>query len=430
MKVYRLMASVETEIYDIVINDQTQLQRRLMAEDKIVCPVVVNSLLNFEIGDYTKWNGAKYYINRDPVLDEISDVEFRYNITFEGEIYNLIDLLFMLDRGTAFQLTEFTIYGNLQFFVDKITAQVGWPAAIITGTAKARNVTFTGINCREALNKLCSEFSCEFSVNGKQLTFKDKIENVTALTFNRGRNAGLYTLTKEPVDDGNTITKAYLFGSTRNITFLYGHPRLTVAPITNTLNYKKIVEKNVVFESIWPQFIGTVATVGADFLSITCPQIDFNLTDAQLNGIFSKIVFLDGDLAGNQFDIPSNSYDPVTKTVKFKQIVKTDGQSLPTDTGTWAPHIGDKFTFVDLNMLPAYITDAETRLTAAGTEWLDYYSKLRVKYKLVLDPRYLRNNAITLNIGDVVTIAGGIQSIFPYRRHNYSQVGRLYRSRE
>ncbi|HZK62252.1 MAG TPA: hypothetical protein VFC41_09245 [Anaerovoracaceae bacterium] len=388
--------SSNVQKFDIVVDDKTILHKRLMAEDKIICPVVVSEELIFSIGDYILLDGSKYYINRDPALNEISDTEFKYNITFEGEIYSLLNLIFK-DSGK----TRWEMYGSLDFFIDKILSHyTGWTKGAIKAT-DAKVISFQSITCREALNKLAVEFNAEYLINGKELTFVTKVENTTGLTFERGVNKGLYTLSKQNVDDGNTVTRIIPTGSKRNITASYGSDTLTIAPIEDTSNYPLIVEKEVEFPDIYPQFAGSVSVVSPDFLTITCPQIDFDLNIQWINGVTAKIVFLDGQLAGNDFEITKPYDSPNTKvTFRAKTV---NGQILPSVN--WRPQIGDAFTLVDINMPLTYITNAEARLTTAANEWLSYYSKLRIKYKLTFDPRYLRDKT-ALKLGDIVTVQG------------------------
>jgi hypothetical protein len=397
---------------DLFIDDKTVLAKKLMAEDKITCPVTVNSVLNIAIGDYVTFQGSNYYINRYPSITKVSEVEYQYVIVFEGEIYSLLDKLFM-DLGQS----EFYLYGTLDYFLGLVCTQTGFTKTNVKATVPptSKSIYFTGISCREVLSKLALEFDAEFSVNGKVISFPAKIEQTTVLTFQHGVNAGLYTLTRESIDDGNTVTRAYVFGSSRNLTFNYTggrsihSPRLLMplssAPlgyIQDLTHYPKIVEKNVTFEDIYPHFTGTITAVSGDLLSVTCPDIDFDLTAYFIAGVFAKIVFTSGQLLGNSFDIPGTGYNAFTKTITFNKITQTDGNVLPT--ALWLPVAGDTFTLVDISMPQTYIANAENLLLAAGQDWLNYYSQLRIVYKLQLDPRYLRANLITLHIGDIVTV--------------------------
>jgi hypothetical protein len=403
---------------DLFIDDKTVLAKKLMAEDKITCPVTVNSVLSIAIGDYVTFQGSNYYINRYPSITKVSEVEYQYVIVFEGEIYSLLDLLFL---NVNTRQSEWGTYGTLDYFLGLVCTLVGFTKINVKIT-DPKIVNFAGISCREVLSKLALEFDAEFSVNGKVISFPAKVsQDRPELVFQHGVNAGLYTLTRESIDDGNTVTRAYVFGSTRNLTFNYPQlpigrthsPRLLMpidaihAPlgyIQDLTHYPKIVEKNVIFEDIYPHFTGTITDVSLDYLSVTCLGIDFDLTAYFIDQINAKIVFLSGQLLGTALEIPPTGYNALTKTITFNRLVQTDGNEIPSKDGKWKPVIGDTFTLIDIKMPQSYIDAAELALFVAGRDWLDYYSQLRIVYKLQLDPRYLRANLITLHIGDIVTV--------------------------
>ena len=62
------------------------------------------------------------------------------------------------------------------------------------------------------------------------------------------------------------------------------------------------------------------------------------------------------------------------------------------------------YAFIDIVMPSTYIANAENVLYEMAQKWLAFYSQLRVKYTLSLDHRYIRDNAINLKIGDLLTI--------------------------
>ena len=54
-------------------------------------------------------------------------------------------------------------------------------------------------------------------VRDRTIAFYERVENATSLVFEQGRGKGLYTLQRQNVDTDNTVTRAYVYGSTENL---------------------------------------------------------------------------------------------------------------------------------------------------------------------------------------------------------------------
>ena len=408
MKIYRL----GNEIYDLVIDNSTQLSKRLMGEDLITLNITVASILDLKVGDYALISGVKYELNRPARVNKVSSIEYRYEAQLEGPIYHFLDKIVLLDGKSIFSLS-----GTLDDFINRILENInsidpGWTKGTVIATT-FKTLTVSGQNCKELLDTLASTFACEYSIVNKVITLAETIESATALSFEVGKNKGLYELSRESVDDQNTVTRAYIYGSARNLEFAYrgGAGRLLFQNgdgthyLENTTEYNRIVEKDIVFEDIWPRFTGAVGAVSIDKNTITCNEIDFDLNINRLTGA-PKAVFLTGDLMGVQFEI---AYTHATRQFKLTPVNQAGGQVLPSLD--FFAKAGDQFTFIDIRMPDSYIVNAEALLKSEGQKWIDYYSKLRVRYTLTLDYRYIRDNAIALKIGDIVRIIDNSLSI-------------------
>lgn len=407
MKIYRNAV----ELYDLVIDGQSKLTQKLMGEDLVTVSLTVDTILDIRLGDYILFKGQKYEVNRPVDVKKSSAVEYAYTIQFEGMFYRLLDKMVMLDGDTDFYLT-----GTLEDFIDLLIANINTidpEADWVKGDVYAtdwKNIYIDTINCKELLDLLAEKFAVEFSVVGKTINAVERVEAATALSFQVGKELGLYELSRESVDNENTVTRAYFFGSTRNLDYNYRNGKSRLIFVTaegksyleNTSEYGKIVEKNVIFEDIYPRFTGEISAVSDDGLLITSTDLDFDLNDYKIaNDVKAKVVFLSGDLMGVQCEISSFDSD----LQQFKIIVTSETNGISYPSSSFKPAVTDKFTFVDITMPPVYVNDAENLLLSLGQKWLDYYSQLRVSYKLTLDYRYIRDNAIVLNIGDVVNVS-------------------------
>lgn len=405
MKIYRNAV----EIYDLTVDSSSKLTQKLMGEDLVTVSVTVDAILDIRLGDYILFKGQKYEVNRPVDVKKSSAVEYAYTIQFEGMFYRLLDKMVMLNGDTDFYLT-----GTLEDFIDLLIANINTidpEADWVKGDVYAtdwKNIYIDTINCKELLDLLVEKFAVEFSVVGKVINAVERVEDATALSFQVGKELGLYELSRESVDNENTVTRAYFFGSARNLDYNYRNGKNRLIFVTaegksyleNTSEYGKIVEKNVIFEDIYPRFTGTVSAVSSDGMLITSTDLDFDLNDYLISGVTAKVVFLSGDLMGVQCEI--SSFDSDLQQFKIIATSETNGISYPNSS--FKPAVTDKFTFVDITMPPVYVNDAENLLLSLGQKWLDYYSQLRVSYKLTLDYRYIRDNAIVLNIGDVVNV--------------------------
>jgi hypothetical protein len=83
---------------------------------------------------------------------------------------------------------------------------------------------------------------------------------------------------------------------------------------------------------------------------------------------------------------------------------------------TLKPAVGDKFVILDITMPQAYIDAAEAELLAAAQEYLNQNADPRVGYVLEIDPKYMKDNLITLTVGDYLRIVDTQLGIDKYIR--------------
>jgi hypothetical protein len=190
----------------------------------------------------------------------------------------------------------------------------------------------------------------------------------------------------------------YAYGASKNIPEDYGYGRITIEPLTNNDDIYGIVESVLICDDIYPSFQGSVTSPGADFF--TDSSIDFDINSYLISGVTPKVVFLSGDLAGYEFEI--SSYTHATKTIELVALVDDIGQTLPS-SGLEISQF-DKYTLVDLYMPDSYVEDAEAELLERAEDYIDRYSIPIVKYSIVIDARYLRDNEITLYAGQIIGI--------------------------
>ena len=428
IEIYRKINKEETLVASVP-DDNATLERTLMGADEVTLSVTVSEPLDLRVGDYARLEGSSYTINRAPDLVKASAVEFRYDLVLESPLYNLLDKIYISDvQG----LSRFSLSGTLNDFVELLLMNInrddfdpGWTWATdkgdhpVTVVTERKNLSFDNTTCRDVLNRLADEFGVEYVVRDRTVAFYERVENATSLVFEQGRGKGLYTLQRQNVDADNTVTRAYVYGSTENLPVGYRKglverlcPRERdsdkyIPYFENREEYPKLVEREVYFDDVKPSFTGSVDTIGEDGLTLTCNAIDFSLKEVVI-GKEGRVNFLSGDLTGKAFSFTCDG--GLVRTLKLipqedeMAPAGNDGKRSMIPNATWRVQVGDKFTFTGITLPEAYVRTAEALLAEKGRKWMRAHSSLRVKYNLDVDYRYVREKGIVFNPGDVVGI--------------------------
>lgn len=428
IEIYRKINKEETLVARVP-DDNATLERTLMGADEVTLSVTVSEPLDLRVGDYARLEGSSYTINRAPDLVKASAVEFRYDLVLESPLYNLLDKIYISDvQG----LSRFSLSGTLNDFVELLLMNInrddfdpGWTWATdkgdhpVTVVTERKNLSFDNTTCRDVLNRLADEFGVEYVVRDRTIAFYERVENATSLVFEQGRGKGLYTLQRQNVDADNTVTRAYVYGSTENLPVGYRKglverlcPRERdsdkyIPYFENREEYPKLVEREVYFDDVKPSFTGSVDTIGEDGLTLTCNAIDFSLKEVVI-GKEGRVNFLSGDLTGKAFSFTCDG--GLVRTLKLipqedeMAPAGDDGKRSMIPNATWRVQVGDKFTFTGITLPEAYVRTAEALLAEKGRKWMRAHSSLRVKYNLDVDYRYVREKGIVFNPGDVVGI--------------------------
>jgi hypothetical protein len=411
------------------IDEKTVFSQKLMNEHKITSEFYSSSVLDITIGDYITHNSENFYLNRLPEITKINSAAYQYKCTFESVLYDLAKKLFISTDGLA----DYDYSGSATDFVTNIVANLnvtgsGWTVGTVATTGD-KLLRFTNESCRAALTRVAEAFDLEFSIVSKSISLVAAVGTVTANSFEYGKTKGFYKLERQQVSDQNIVTKVYGFGGTRNIPADYrsrakrlvfedsGNRYLT----KNTATYGTI-EGQYTNDDIYPSRIGTLTAASMDFdyggtgfnfrtSYVEDTSIDFDLNDYLIEGLTAKIAFKTGDLTGYEFEIWK--YDATNHLIYFNPYSDQDGYTMPQYNGgsPLQAAIGDTYTLLDIEMPAAYITTAETALQTATQAYLDENCVPQVVYSLEIDPKYLKDNTITLAVGDKVTIVDTALSI-------------------
>jgi hypothetical protein len=417
----------------VEIDEKTVFSQKLMNEHKITSEFYSTTALDITIGDYITHGSENFYLNRLPEITKINSATYQYKCTFESVLYDLAKKLFISTDGLA----EYSYSGSATDFVTNIVANLnvtgsGWTVGTVA-TTDDKLLYFANESCKAALTKVAEAFSLEFSLSGKEISLTASAGTDTAYSFEYGKESGLFKLERQQVSDQNIITKVYGFGGTRNISSDYrsrakrlvfetGSPAVRYLE-KNTANYG-VIEGQFTDDDIYPKRTSTLTDVnmvfnigdsGTDFnyrdSYVEDSTIDFDLNDYLIPGLTAKIAFKSGDMTGIECEIWK--YDATNKRIYFNPYSDQDGYTLPFYNGgsPLIPDTGDSYTLLDMEMPASYVTTAETSLQTATQAYLDENCIPQVVYTLEIDPKYIKDNSITLAVGDRITIVDTALSI-------------------
>jgi len=393
------------------IDIDTVMTERFFGQSQITSRIESQEVMDIAIGDYIKFDNKQWYINQQPNITKNASNNFVYEIIFESENYNYLKVQYLY-----FGAGEFYLTGDADAFIDLIITNMNRIyslPAYSKGTVDQTDTTiktlhFKDENCRQVIQRICTEFSGEIYFVGRQINFTDKYENATGVILEY--RSGLRNISKFVESEKNIITRLYGYGANKNLGINYrsGKQRLEFDNAGN--NYLEnnvatfgVIEAVQTFEEIYPHRTGTVTTaeVGADVLVFDDSAMDFDVNSYLIDDVTAKVHFNTGDLAGYEFEI--ESYDAVNK--RFTLIANKTAVGIDTlPNATLKPAIDDEYVIIDITMPASYITAAETELEAATLAYLTDNSVARVKYQVTADNHWFKEYGVRFKIGDTFTI--------------------------
>jgi hypothetical protein len=430
MVIYRGVSA----IYQVDIDENTVYSSQLQGEEVIKSTFITNEVAPIQEGDYIIWEEKRYTINQAPEIEKLSSTTYKYNVNFEGEIYKLYDKVFQYNGSL-----EFSFYGTPDQFLGLIITELNkhfpshdpyWSKGE-AAPLPAKLIEFSkveGYTCRTALTFIAEQFGLEIWINGSEISLVSERGYDLPIVFEYGKGKGLYSLKRNVPEDYKAFNRLWAFGGTQNIPQTYlggGVKRLRLSGDgyveRDLLPGEKIVEAVYVNEDIYPSFTGTVTALGANTLEFISSEITFNLNLSTILGTGAKVVFQSGALMGVPLEIAK--FDFTTKKVTVNAYTDSSGYNLPRESRAIA--IGDKFTFVDIELPSEYLDLASNKLLLEATAKLN--AGVKLPYTLKVNEKFIRDNGVTLSVGDRVQIlddALGVNSMIRIRSVEYPLVNK------
>lgn len=450
----------------------------LMGDDNVQLSIVSSELLSFGKGDKITVNGEEYTIRTKVTREMQSDNYYTYEATFYGVMYELMKTIYRnTDADGKSTSSTFDLTYSIADFVKVLIYNTNrdYPGLWQFDEencpdTEPRTISFSNNNCLQVLQTLCSddEFKLEFRITqsgGVRTIHIGKFGSKVVPPgggdfFEWGKGYGIYTLKEKKVDDKTVITRLWVEGGTTNIRSDYrdysGRLQLPYPKRMNrhehTLPDGTVISANsemigidddnkryiedaelrdelgsdedaAQYDDIYPKRTGKVtALVDGDINSFIDSTMDFDLSERDENGntkwlideVSAKITFISGRLAGQQFELASNSkYGYVHSERRFTIIPFTDerGLTIPTEANeAYRINVGDQYKITDINLPKAYEDDAEEDLWYAGYGDFKPRTQAQAQYELSFDRSYfleaLADNTDTciFHVGDYVPV--------------------------
>ncbi|PVH27013.1 phage tail protein [Sphingobacterium corticibacter] len=384
--------------------------RKLMAEHELVFSFATPVNLDLRVGDTLNYKGELMTLNSDPerTLTHLKE----YNLTFQGQRHTL-ERFILKDEGKA----TFDYFGELDVFMLMFLEYVnsvdaGWSIGELDAT-EPTSLRFDKVDCYSALNDIAQAFAYEWQIKGKVISIKKTIGTATTLSFSYGMGNGLYSLTRNLLENSRIITRAYAYGGTQNLPKDYPYQQLTVP---DYLEDPALVERYGLREGyvedleIYPNRTSTATGVGQineGTFELIDTALDFDLNGQRIAGEDAYIVFKSGILSGMQFKILS--YSPSRKSIRYEANKETNGTLMPR-SGLVA-EIGDQYTLIGMRMPETYVTAAIAKLTEKRAEFFADNSVPRIAYDLDIDVLHLKRLAVEPREGDIINIKDDSEGI-------------------
>lgn len=421
---YNVVAVAKTKDCKIIKDLQGDSSLTLSFESNTKLDIAKDDFIQYE---YKGLGQDRFILNTVPNFEKQSTNKYVYSLKFDHQVTLLSRTQFLNDLGES----DFSYYGNIEGVIDLIISNHGrsgynkfYKGTIVSTLNK--NHKFSSESCFEVLKRLCVEYELEYEFEKRDpdwwnynINIKTQVANDKAVTLQYGKGNGQYKLNRSAMIESDYFTRLYAFGAAKNLPVGYrsGLSRLSfdANPLEQNLDAINFREKTIYFDDIFPSRTGTVTSYTQVLEGSLTPAqkeswpngmykmidtaMDFDLNSYLLGGQTAKIVMKTGVLAGYEFDI--SKYDATNKEFYLTPF-NDSGYIVPNATLMIAA--GDTYTIINIDLPASYVTAAENALQAAAVDALAEGSTPKYEYTSIIDPKFVFDNSLFLEVGDRVTL--------------------------
>lgn len=428
--------------------ESATLNRVMLSDDSVSIKLNSREKLDILINDYFVLFDSVYRINTLPSLVKNSNTSYEYNITAQGLMFDMQRCKYFNADATGFGPDlEFPLIGTIEVFLLAIKNNMkrfsaNWELGNFVND-ETKTITFGDDTCLSAMQKICNEFKTDFWIkyeNGKYVIHTGDYGKKVPLKFEYGKGKGLYSLSRNNVDDNDIVNRLYVFGGTNNIPNEYRNfskrlklPSADYLEDAASISAFGLKEGSITFDEIYPHRTGKITSLGGTKFKFSDSTMDFDLNEKEADGVTTKYLiagtsakvhFNTGNLAGYEFEIKKGGYNHTTKTFEIIPFKNDQGQSFPDETSTaFQFAVGDEYVLLDIVMPKTYIDNVENELLQKGLEQFELNKNAKVSYDLNVDPAYMEKIGVgKFDIGDYIQVYDPVLGIDKVLRVNQTTI--------
>lgn len=313
-----------SELVTIRPDDSSTQVKKIMSDNVCTISFEDSRFIPFEINDWCTIFGEVYKLNTIPVCDKLSKYYYKYTLTMQSEAYDLTKAQYLfLGADNTLRETDFSYMGTASDYLDLLLMNMaridtGWTKGeVILTTYKA--LTFSKVNCYNALSTIAEAFGTEFWIGGKKISMT-KVQTDQGREVKHGRNMGLTEIIRKNQDSSNIATRLYAFGADKNLPPLYGNTRLMLPTIATNGGGQYLVQ-NVDWAVVNNGTTETITFTFPALIGTNITALNINYSSPGMNGNSTA-----GFASPRSVELPlSDYYD-----IKFTTYL-LDGTSYTTE---------------------------------------------------------------------------------------------------
>lgn len=411
----------------IATDDNSTQVKEIQGDNILTLSFTLYEHIALEVNDYTEFLGERYWLMEQYKPEQLSTVEWKYDVKLYG-IESLLKRFLVLNDTDGDDEPVFTLTAPPREHVALIVKSINngmnnttdWKVGTVEGTENIV-IDYEGKYCDEALKEVAEKAGnrAEWWCEGQTVNVC-RCEHGEEVTLAYGK--GLTSLECDMADNVKFYSRLYPIGSSRNIDpERYGHSRLQLP------NGEKHIDVNVekygiwhhyeadAFADIYPKRIGTVTGVRSEQVTgedgnpykiyyFRDDSMGFDPNDYEIGEKVKRVSFQEGsELAGLGDEENGTYYFEVnfnSDTREFEIITiwpYDDDTQLPNDI--LIPKVGDKYILWNIRMPDEYYPLAEQEFKQAVDKYNEEHAIDVSCYKSPTDHVYIEEHGIDLYIG-------------------------------
>lgn len=437
----------------IATDDNSTQVKEIQGDNILTLSFTLYEHIALEVNDYTEFQGERYWLMEQYKPEQLSTVEWKYDVKLYG-IESILRRFLVLNDTDGDDEPVFTLTAPPREHVALIVKSINngmnnttdWKVGTVEGTENIV-IDYEGKYCDEALKEVAEKAGnrAEWWCEGQTVNVC-RCEHGEEVTLAYGK--GLTSLECDMADNVKFYTRLYPIGSSRNIDpERYGHSRLQLP------NGEKHIDVNVekygiwhhyeadAFADIYPKRIGTVTGVRSEQVTgedgnpykiyyFRDDSMGFDPNDYEIGGKVKRVSFQEGsELAGLGDEENGTYYFEVnfnSDTREFEIITiwpYDDDTQLPNDT--LIPKVGNKYILWNIRMPDEYYPLAEQEFKQAVDKYNEEHAIDVSCYKSPTDHVYIEEHGIDLYIGRRVRLESA--KYFPETGFRNSRITKVTR---